>query len=169
MKRFGILVLIVPVLLALGACTMSISVGGGTYANSSLTAASVAMQAAYAGSSNTSASFLGSNYYSTIIANSAYLQQSAVYFSNQSIVQNGKTYYLTGTVNFANQTGAPNTAYIYAPSLNISGPDYVGTVKVDINLNYTTATSNVTTVSCYNVYGNVGATSLYGSSMSFYY
>ncbi|HUX41455.1 MAG TPA: hypothetical protein VMV83_09850 [Rectinemataceae bacterium] len=179
MKRLSIIALSVLALLAFGACTLTITPNTSYYTNSTSTAASLAIQAGYTGEYYTypralasrayytaTPSFIGSNYENTIAASST--TQSAFLLSSQPITQNGKVYYLTGTVNYAFVNGNQSNIYVYAPNINISGPDYSGNVSVDLYGVYTAIVSGTTSMSC-TVYGYVGGSNLSGQSLSFYF
>ena len=178
MKRLSVLVLASISALALAGCNISL-IFGNTYANSTSTAASLAVQAGFTGAyygtpravgsrvfQTAVPSFIGSIYNSTVSGTST--TQSAFYLNSQAIIQNGKTYYLSGQVNYAFLTNTPNVIWIYAPNLSINGPDYSGTILVDLSGNYSATISSYTSMSC-TVSGYVGSSYLINKTLSFYF
>ena len=167
MKRILVLVSALGLMVSLGSC--SLIMGLISLANDPATAASVVTQAGYTGLSGTPRalgsrssltaipSFLGSYYYSATLSNT---MQSAFYLNNQPITQDGKTYYVTGQVNFAYSTATPTLIYVYAPSVYIDGPDYQGSTSVDLNETYTPSSSYYSTTLACTVYGYVGGSYL---------
>ena len=148
MKRLSTIALALIATLALAGCNIAFIFGGST--NSASTAVAVMSHVGYMGGispgpyggfqSSTAIllqyqSFSGSYYSSSATAGTT---QSAYTLSNQPVIYNGNTYYLSGTFNYSySSNGGSYTAYIYAPNgMTISGPDYSATVTVDIAENF---------------------------------
>ena len=89
------------------------------------------------------------------------------------MVQDGDTYYLDGTLNFAITgitAGASGsfTAYVYGSGLHISGPDYDGDVTADFKETVTWEVTGTTMTMTCDVTGDVGGISV-SKTMTFTY
>ncbi len=84
-------------------------------------------------------------------------------FADQVVIQDGRSYTLDGTLNYAislNSSGDPSagsfTAYLYSSGIRISGPDYEGEVGADFMETVTwQVTAAAMTMTCV-VEGTVG-------------
>jgi hypothetical protein len=151
-------------------------------ANAPATAARVLTQASYGGSGSPrdlaartiqltfSADFTGSDWATEA---AAAILAYGITFTDQQVVQDGNTYVLDGTLNYAisiTSSGDPAmgsfTAYLYGSGIHISGPDYEGDVTADYSETVTWQVSGTTVTMTCNVTGTVGGVSV-SQSVSF--
>lgn len=183
MKRLSAAAAALLLVLSLTSCNIVLNMGGGggTVSNLATTAASVVSQAAYTAvvfsgqprsllsrtTSSAVPSLLGSQF-ALLISTSSVNDQKAYYLDQQLITQNGKSYYLTGTITYTVLKSNLSLAYVYAPNMTITGPDYSGNVTVDINETYaSTLSGTITNMTC--VAAGYVAGQTFSSTLTFYF